>query len=346
MDDEAFLSATTAHTEAAIAKLKELGLPATAAAVHVWNSYFAGEPPALVDEINDLLADDVPVTASICEALFDRHFGENGDGAAADAAFSSLGTVLAGIETDIAGAHGVLAKGRDMLRACCSPDAVRTNSPNETIRAVVKAAAHILEGEKDLRQRLAVATDRLSAARASTEAALAESRTDSLTKTANWKAFYASLRTAATDAAENRALLVVLMLDIDQFSTFNERHGRATGDQLLRMIAAELQKAFGASGFVARHGGDSFGIVLPGVETEAAVAMAHAFRAAFASRRIINRATAQPLGVVTVSIGLAEYRRGEALAHLIYRCRGALDQARSLGGDGVVVAAVPTPRLG
>ena len=60
MDDNAFLSATTAHAEAAIAKLKELGVPLTAAALHVWNSYFAGDPPALVEEIDTLIADEAP----------------------------------------------------------------------------------------------------------------------------------------------------------------------------------------------------------------------------------------------------------------------------------------------
>lgn len=341
MDDNAFLSATTAHAEAAIAKLKELGLPLTAAALHVWNSYFAGDPPALVEEIDNLIADEAPITSSVCETLFEKHFGANGETSAVDTAFTSLGTVLAGIETDIADAHGLLIKGRDLLRLCCSPNAIRTKTTQETMQAVVRAAAHLLEGEKSLRERLAVAGERLEAARDSANAALADSRIDGLTKVANWKAFYGNLRSAAASAAEKRGRLVVLMLDIDHFTTFNQRHGRANGDQLLRLIAAELQKAFGSGGFVARHGCDSFGIVLPGADAESVTAMANAFRTAFASRKIINRATAQPLGVVTLSIGLAEYRRGEALAHLMFRCRGALGIARTEGGDRVVAASAP-----
>ncbi|MBX3517300.1 MAG: GGDEF domain-containing protein [Rhodospirillales bacterium] len=343
MDDNAFLSATTAHAEAAIAKLKELDLPLTAAALHVWNSYFAGDPPALVEEIDHLIADDAPITSSVCETLFEKHFGSNGEAAAVDAAFSSLGKVLAGIETDIADAHGLLVKGRDLLRLCCSPNAIRTKTAQETMQAVVRAAAHILEGEKGLRERLAVAGERLETAREGANAALADSRIDSLTKVANWKAFYGNLRSAAAEVAEKRGRLVVLMLDIDRFTTFNQRHGRANGDQLLRMIAAELQKTFGRGGFVARHGCDSFGIVLPGAETEAVVAMANAFRTAFASRKIINKATAQPLGVITLSIGVTEYRRGEALAHLMFRCRGALGLARTEGGDRVMAATAPKP---
>ncbi|MFZ1414496.1 MAG: GGDEF domain-containing protein [Defluviicoccus sp.] len=343
MDDNAFLSATTAHAEASLAKLKQLGLPLTAAALHVWNSYFAGDPPALVEEIDALIADDAPITSSVCETLFEKHFGANGETAAVDAAFSSLGTVVAGIETDIAHAHGLLVKGRDLLRLCCSPNSIRSKSPNETMQAVVKAAAHILEGEKALRERVTIAGERLEAARESANAALADSRLDSLTKVANWKAFYGNLRSAAAEAAETRGRLVVLMLDIDYFATFNQRHGRANGDQLLRMIAAELQRAFGSRGFVARHGCDSFGIVLRGAEAEAVVAIANAFRTAFASRKIINRATAQPLGVITLSIGLAEYHCGEALAHLMFRCRGALGQARTEGGDRLVVASAPKP---
>lgn len=343
MDDNAFLSATTAHAEAAVAKLKELGLPLTAAALHVWSSYFAGDPPALVDELDNLIADEAPITSSVCENLFEKHFGENGETAAVDAAFSSLGTVLSGIETDIADAHGLLVKGRDLLRLSCSPNVIRTKTTQETMQAVVRAAAHILEGEKGLRERLAVAGERLEAARESATAALADTRVDSLTKVANWKAFYGNLRSVAAEVAEKRGRLVVLMLDIDRFAMFNQRHGRANGDQLLRMIAGELQKAFGSHGFVARHGGDSFGIVIPGAEAESVVAMANAFRTAFASRKIINKATAQPLGVVTLSIGLAEYQRGEALAHLMFRCRGALGKAWMEGGDRLMAASAPKP---
>ncbi len=59
------------------------------------------------------------------------------------------------------------------------------------------------------------------------------------------------------------------MMDIDHFKQFNDRHGHDAGDQVLRMVAAQL-KQVGGGGRVFRYGGEEFTVLFRG-KTEADV---------------------------------------------------------------------------
>jgi diguanylate cyclase (GGDEF)-like protein len=54
----------------------------------------------------------------------------------------------------------------------------------------------------------------------------------------------------------------LMMIDLDDFKDVNDRFGHETGDQLLLVVAHRLRSVVGASGAVARHGGDEFIVLL------------------------------------------------------------------------------------
>lgn len=61
----------------------------------------------------------------------------------------------------------------------------------------------------------------------------------------------------------------VVMIDINDFKEFNERHGRLAGDVVVKEIAYRIRSvAERCSGFPARLGGDDFSLVLLGREAE------------------------------------------------------------------------------
>jgi diguanylate cyclase (GGDEF)-like protein/PAS domain S-box-containing protein len=62
----------------------------------------------------------------------------------------------------------------------------------------------------------------------------------------------------------------VLMADVDGLKETNDTHGHPAGDELLRQTANVLQTAFRSQDVVARIGGDEFGIILPGADSETA----------------------------------------------------------------------------
>ncbi len=87
--------------------------------------------------------------------------------------------------------------------------------------------------------------------------------TDPLTGLPNRRAFDIVLQGAQGTRAERPFGL--LIVDVDEFKTFNDVHGHAVGDVVLREFAHKLQASVRESDFVARTGGDEFGVVLPGI---------------------------------------------------------------------------------
>lgn len=63
---------------------------------------------------------------------------------------------------------------------------------------------------------------------------------------------------------------MLLMVDVDRFKAANDRHGHATGDDVLRLVAACIRGHAGERAIAGRYGGDEFAIVVPGAgEAEA-----------------------------------------------------------------------------
>lgn len=71
------------------------------------------------------------------------------------------------------------------------------------------------------------------------------------------------------------------MVDVDHFKRFNDRHGHAAGDQVLRLVARRLGRV-GEGGRVFRYGGEEFAVVFPGRDAPRAEAAMEAIRAAVA----------------------------------------------------------------
>ncbi|MCK2239753.1 MULTISPECIES: GGDEF domain-containing protein [unclassified Crossiella] len=63
---------------------------------------------------------------------------------------------------------------------------------------------------------------------------------------------------AIEHAAARDAAVALLILDIDEFKTVNDRHGHLAGDAVLRAVAAALRTAVRQQDVLARYGGDEF----------------------------------------------------------------------------------------
>ncbi len=108
-------------------------------------------------------------------------------------------------------------------------------------------------------------------------------------------------------------LYSVAMLDVDHFKKFNDTYGHDTGDAVLRMIAAKMQKVSG-SGVSYRYGGEEFTVLFNGKDTQQAKSHLEDLRRTIAdSPFVVNRqdrrkgkAGKNKTVQVTVSIGVAD----------------------------------------
>ena len=127
--------------------------------------------------------------------------------------------------------------------------------------------------------------------------------TDALTGLANHGAFQRDLSqlveaaAGASRPADRRISL--LMMDLDRFKSYNDRHGHPAGDALLHRIAVAIYGAARSADRVYRYGGDEFALVLP------QATVAEGARVAERVRRAVARLTTADPSPVTISIGVA-----------------------------------------
>ncbi len=125
---------------------------------------------------------------------------------------------------------------------------------------------------------------------------------DPLTKTFNRRYLVSRLVAEAAHARRHGTPLAALMLDIDGFKQFNDRHGHFVGDRILCFATTQIARLLRAGDLLARLGGDEF--VVLGRETDAhqAITLADRLRSAVADMHM----SAGGVQVsVTVSIGIA-----------------------------------------
>jgi diguanylate cyclase len=158
---------------------------------------------------------------------------------------------------------------------------------------------------------------------------------DALTGLANRRSFDADLLRAARQATEDNSALSLVILDVDHFKQFNDTHGHALGDQVLRLIAGVLTEHTKGRDTAARYGDEEFAIILPETALHGGVTVAEQIRTILERRPIINRVSGQRLGLATCSIGVAQYRPGEPVGELVNRADQLLYRAKREGRNTV-----------
>jgi len=203
------------------------------------------------------------------------------------------------------------------------------------IKTLTEATRLVQTQNSFLEQQLKDSTSQVQSLQENLEVVRRESMTDTLTGLANRKAWDEGIEKAVAKAARSREVLSVAVLDIDNFKQFNDTWGHQTGDQVIRYVASVIGRLGVAPALVARYGGEEYAVALPGETAESAASLLDAMRIEIGSRCLKRRSTNEELGAVTVSIGVAQYHRGESAALLVERADFAL-YASKRGGRNVV----------
>jgi two-component system chemotaxis family response regulator WspR len=163
---------------------------------------------------------------------------------------------------------------------------------------------------------------------------------DGLTGIANRRRFDEVMEIEWRRCQRDKTPLALLIVDIDCFKRYNDTFGHLAGDLCLKKAAAVLTAQLKRTAdLAARYGGEEFVILLPGTDLEGAQMIAEACRAQLETLALENPRA--PLGIVTMSVGVAEVMPSKASTAetLFARADKALYTAKTGGRNRVCLAA-------
>jgi len=155
---------------------------------------------------------------------------------------------------------------------------------------------------------------------------------DPLTGLPNRAMFTERAREAVAHARRHGKSLAFLFIDLDNFKQVNDRLGHQVGDELLRVVAAQLRGAVRGDDFVARIGGDEFCVLLQDIADprEAAAVAQKLVHELGRSRRVGEHelSSGGSIGIACVPLD------GEDVATLLRLADAAMYRAKNLGRNG------------
>jgi diguanylate cyclase (GGDEF)-like protein len=165
-------------------------------------------------------------------------------------------------------------------------------------------------------------------------------RTDAKTGLLNAGGWQSLARQHLCQATGIGAQSAILLVDLDHFKRINDTHGHLAGDVVLQAVAEILIRELRGYDAVGRYGGEEFIALLPGVGSQAALAIGERVR------QRISSSPPEELLEVTASIGIAVGPANSELSleDIIDAADIALYQAKTTGRNRVCLA--PSMRSG
>jgi diguanylate cyclase (GGDEF)-like protein len=162
---------------------------------------------------------------------------------------------------------------------------------------------------------------------------------DPLTGLKNRRSFDEHLQRIWMQAQRDQRSVAIIMVDADDFKTYNDTYGHQAGDDVLRRIGGVLRE-FGRRplDLAARYGGEEFALIMNDVTLEHASKVGEQLRAAVAALDIEHGA-ARAAGKVTLSVGVAICKPvlDRTPQGLVQLADEALYAAKAAGRNRVVV---------
>lgn len=161
-------------------------------------------------------------------------------------------------------------------------------------------------------------------------------RTDKLTGLANRHYFDQKLREEIEYADQNKAILNVLMFDLDNFKSFNDTFGHPSGDKLLALFSDIIKQCIRKADIPVRYGGEEFLILIRDLDIFLAKSVGERIRRQLEKQRIyIGNGDIKKK--VSVSCGIAQYpHHSKNIKEVVDMADQALYYAKEIGKNIVI----------
>ena len=164
---------------------------------------------------------------------------------------------------------------------------------------------------------------------------------DELTSLPNRRWFKERLAKEMADAKRYGHPLSVMVIDVDHFKKLNDREGHVAGDEALVEVSRVLSTSLREVDMVARYGGEEFVVILSRTNEADALKVGEKLRAGVAAIGLAS-AAGQPMGCLSVSIGVAQLEEGEEATAMVERADRAVYAAKKEGRNRVSLPPAPS----
>ncbi len=219
-------------------------------------------------------------------------------------------------------------------------DKPETGQIRHLIETLSISTRRVQKENATLESRLDQTTEEIKRLRSHLEQVRRDAMTDALTSLSNRKAFDDELKRACDAARAESKVLSVAIIDIDHFKRFNDTWGHQTGDQVIRYVSGLIARSSVHPRLAARYGGEEFAILFPGESADEVTGALDALRVDISSRALKRRSTAEDLGHVTVSAGVATLHQDDTPLTVMERADKALYVSKNAGRNRTTNAEV------
>jgi diguanylate cyclase len=163
-----------------------------------------------------------------------------------------------------------------------------------------------------------------------------EVSTDPLTQIANRRGLARAFEVERSRTDRTGGTLAIGLIDIDNFKRLNDQLGHQTGDDALKFLTAQIQKALRPSDTVARYGGEEFVVLMPDTALDEAQAALTRLQRQVSAELFLANGEQQVF--ITFSAGVTLHRIDEPIEATLDRADVALYEAKRTGKNRTCTA--------
>lgn len=163
-----------------------------------------------------------------------------------------------------------------------------------------------------------------------------QSVTDGLTGLYNQTHFFLLFNLQLERAKRTHTAFSLIIFDVDHFKNYNDVNGHMAGSEALKKVGHLMQKEFRDTDILAKYGGDEFVVIMPNADHIGAFLGADRLREKVEITAFPG-AENQPLGKITLSLGIASYpEHGTTAPDILAKADKAMYIAKKTGRNRTV----------
>ncbi|MCG9581019.1 GGDEF domain-containing protein [Vibrio tubiashii] len=336
MTDDDFKK-STANLKKAVPLMMKNHVAATPANYALWYTYVDNAIPQLNRELDSVVENYGVCPPAAGEQLYNNYVASRSETdmlelrTNIEILVNEVASSMTDTLTDTSQFSQLIDKSFDNLERV-EGEAMSMDEVMTVIRQLVVESREIRHSTRFLNNQLETATKEINLLKTQLAEVQQDALFDALTSLYNRRAFDNDISTLTRSEQK----MCLILADIDHFKSFNDTYGHLFGDTVIKGIARRLQLSCRDGIQAYRFGGEEFALIVPNKTLRIARQFGESLRRAVEKLSIKDRRTAQQVGNITISMGVAELQPGESAESLIERADKLLYEAKELGRNRVM----------